>query len=560
MLYATVRQRKIHVKQPVDVIQNGVHVDMLTLDMDDEWRDMDTIICVFTCTYQSSGSDATVVKEKTHTFGEPIEVPWECLEHSGSLTVSCAGYVGEEKIMTTMLPDSAWNIVQNGPLTGDEEFEHEPSLVQQILAAASAAQSAAEDVQTRADNGEFDGEQGPQGIQGVQGPRGLQGSPGQNGADGADGVSPAVSVETITGGHAVTITDADGDHTFNVMDGTDGADGSDGTDGTDGVSPTVSITEITGGHRVTVTDESGSHVFNVMDGADGVDGTNGQDGADGVSPTVSVETIAGGHEVTITDATGSYAFDVMDGEDGAPGQQGQPGQPGQQGSPGADGYSPTVTITDITGGHRVTITDKDGSHVFDVMDGQGGGGTGDHTQLSNRDAENQHPMSAIAGLVDALSGKQPNISDLDTIRSGAGAGATAYQKPAGGIPKTDLASSVQESISKADSALQSVPNTYRTASAQDTIDAGKQPLIVDLATIRSGAALGATAVQPAAISGMATQSWVQNQGYGTYSKPSGGIPKTDLATPDKLLDANTFDAVTDWSTQLVNGAIAWRYE
>lgn len=45
---------------------------------------------------------------------------------------------------------------------------------------------------------------------------------------------------------------------------------------------------------------------------------------------------------------------------------------------GADGFSPTVTVTDITGGHRVTITDADGDHTFDVMDGQGGGGGGEN--------------------------------------------------------------------------------------------------------------------------------------------------------------------------------------
>lgn len=34
---------------------------------------------------------------------------------------------------------------------------------------------------------------------------------------------------------------------------------------------------------------------------------------------------------------------------------------------------------------------------------------------------------------------------------------------------------------------------------------------------------------------------------------------TLMARGEKLLDATTFDAVTDWSAQLVNGAIAWRY-
>lgn len=36
---------------------------------------------------------------------------------------------------------------------------------------------------------------------------------------------------------------------------------------------------------------------------------------------------------------------------------------------GAPGVSPTVEVTDITGGHRVTIIDADGSETFDVPDG-----------------------------------------------------------------------------------------------------------------------------------------------------------------------------------------------
>lgn len=43
----------------------------------------------------------------------------------------------------------------------------------------------------------------------------------------------------------------------------------------------------------------------------------GANGKDGVSPTVTVTVITGGHRVTITDATGTKTFDVMDGEDGS---------------------------------------------------------------------------------------------------------------------------------------------------------------------------------------------------------------------------------------------------
>ena len=42
---------------------------------------------------------------------------------------------------------------------------------------------------------------------------------------------------------------------------------------------------------------------------------------------------------------------------------------GPQGQPGADGISPTVTVSPISGGHRVSITDSSGTQSFDVMDG-----------------------------------------------------------------------------------------------------------------------------------------------------------------------------------------------
>lgn len=81
--------------------------------------------------------------------------------------------------------------------------------------------------------------------------------------------------------------------------------------------------------------------------------------------------------------------------------------------------------------------------------------------------------------------------------------------------------------------------------------ATKQDKITDLATIRSGAALGATSVQnteiakvaksgsyndltnkptiPAAVTETTVAGWGFTKNTGTYSKPSGGIPKTDLA-------------------------------
>ena len=65
--------------------------------------------------------------------------------------------------------------------------------------------------------------------------------------------------------------------------------------------------------------------------------------------------------------------------------------------------------------------------------------------------------TTTAQLNTLLAAKQDVINDLSTIRSGAAAGATAYQKPSGGIPKTDLNSGVQASLDLADSAVQADP-------------------------------------------------------------------------------------------------------
>ena len=65
--------------------------------------------------------------------------------------------------------------------------------------------------------------------------------------------------------------------------------------------------------------------------------------------------------------------------------------------------------------------------------------------------------TTTANLTTLLAAKQDVISDLATIRSGATAGSTAYQKPSGGIPKTDTDTGVQESLGKADTALQWTP-------------------------------------------------------------------------------------------------------
>ena len=121
----------------------------------------------------------------------------------------------------------------------------------------------------------------------------------------------------------------------------------------------------------------------------------------------------------------------------------------------------------------------------------------------------------------AWNAKQDAISDLSTIRSGAAAGATAVQPG-------DLATVATTGAYSDLSGTPTIPvvdQTYdaSSANAQSGVAvasaiSGKQDTISDLGTIRSGAAAGATAVQPGDLATVATT--------GAYSDLS-GTPTVD---------------------------------
>lgn len=154
---------------------------------------------------------------------------------------------------------------------------------------------------------------------------------------------------------------------------------------------------------------------------------------------------------------------------------------GAPGDPGADGYAPEVTIEQIDGGHRVTITSAahPEGQSFDVMDGSGGGAPdnpfyatygsttgaevesayqagksvqcvyGGRTYVMNyrQNSTKFYFTSADRNNLYYLSLSENSWSNVSTKAVG------TYTKPSGGIPKTDLAASVQESLDKADNAL-----------------------------------------------------------------------------------------------------------
>ena len=303
-------------------------------------------------------------------------------------------------------------------------------------------------------SGEFDGADGKDGVSATHRWDGtklvvtsasgttsadLKGEQGRDGADGdpgKDGVSPTISVSTITGGHRMTIKDANGTKTVDLLNGKDGEAGKDGSDGSPGATGEkgadgVGIKNIvfkqntTAGNVYTINLTDGSsYDFTAPVGPKGADGSGGTGGGgsgeDGVGiQSIQLKTEADtGNTYTIILTDGStYDFVAPAGPSGKDGSNGEPGKDGTSvtvasvtesaedggtnvvtfsdgkklnikngskgsdgaqgadGSPGAagkDGVSPTIAVSAITGGNRLTITDANGSRNVDVMNGKDG--------------------------------------------------------------------------------------------------------------------------------------------------------------------------------------------
>lgn len=190
----------------------------------------------------------------------------------------------------------------------------------------------------------------------------------------------------------------------------------------------------------------------------------------------------------------------------------------------------TVSAVALPAGSDPTVTKTTGDVVnleFGIPSGGGGGGTGDHAELTNRDAADQHPQSAITGLTDALAAKYvkpsggiPATDLASDIQADLAAGASAYQKPAGGMPDTDMTQAVQASLNKADTAYQKpasgIPATDMAQAVQDNLAAGAAAYRLPAEGI------------PAEDMAQAVQDDIA-AGASAYQKPAAGIPSTDMA-------------------------------
>lgn len=109
----------------------------------------------------------------------------------------------------------------------------------------------------------------------------------------------------------------------------------------------------------------------------------------GYSPSIAVKEITGGHQLVITDYTGSQTVDVLNGTNGKNGTNGADGQ---------DGVSPTVVTEAVTGGTKVTISDKNGSKSFVVSNGEDG-------------TDGQNGVSPTITVTDINGGHRVTITD-----------------------------------------------------------------------------------------------------------------------------------------------------
>lgn len=383
---------------------------------------------------------------------------------------------------------------------------------------------------------------GEKGETGDTGPTGPQGPQGATGAAGADGVSPEVTITEIEGGHQVKITDKDHPigQTFNVMDGQGGGGAVASVNGKTGVVvlsaedvgalpydtviPTA-LSDLTDDatHRL-VTDtekstwnEKGTY-SKPSTGIPKTDLASAVQTSLGLADTAlqSHQDISGKIDKS-AQATKTSTMTQAVGIDSNGKLWTSPGGGGTGAVSSVNGMTGDVTLnaanvgalpddtviptktSDLTNDsgflteHQSlaayrTSADQDtiDAGKVDKVDGKGLS-TNDYTTSEKNklagiaegaEVNVQSDWNQTNTSADDFIKNKPTIPSAVTESTVAGWGFTkntgTYSKPSSGIPKTDLASAVQSSLNKADSALQTHQSldAYRTSAAQDVIDAG----------------------------------------------------------------------------------------
>jgi hypothetical protein len=92
----------------------------------------------------------------------------------------------------------------------------------------------------------------------------------------------------------------------------------------------------------------------------------GDDGKNGVSPTITITDIEGGHKLTIVDVNGTKTVDILNGVNGSQGPKGETGAQGPAGKDGIAGKDGTNGTDGVNGKDGV-----DGKDGVNGVDGRG---------------------------------------------------------------------------------------------------------------------------------------------------------------------------------------------
>ena len=375
--------------------------------------------------------------------------------------------------------------------------------------------------------------------------------------------------------------------------------------------------------------------FDGKDGYTPVKGVDYFDGKDGKTPIKGVDYFDGKNGYTPV-----KGVDYFDGEDGKTPVKGVDYFDGEKGDPftyadftpvqlealkGDDGVSPEAKVERVSDGAIITVKDASGTTTAKIKDGQGGGtgGGGDmyssdyDPQGKQRDIFAYADASAAAAAAAAAAGVivPTKTSDLDNdsgfltehqslagyatqawvtaqgfIKSLAGYATQAWVNAQGFLKEhqdisgkqdvIDDLSTIRSGAAKGATALQSYTETdpVFSASAAAGIKStdisnwnGKQAAISDLAAIRAGAAAGATALQNAPVTSVNGQTGGVTltipEAYTDSQAKSAARSVMNRSTNVNVADTNyttymargeaLFSAETN---PTVNGTIAWKYE
>lgn len=170
ILNITITGDKLHIEKPFNSHQYSIKYIKACFTFSEEWQN-----CYIVATFENkeSGISKSKVVENRECY-----VPYEVLQDKGNIILSLSGTVNGTTITTNT--DYFYN---HFSLSQSEQGDDNETLFQQMVDLAQETKEIAEDIQSRADNGEFngkDGEQGPKGDKGDVGATGPQGPAGSN--------------------------------------------------------------------------------------------------------------------------------------------------------------------------------------------------------------------------------------------------------------------------------------------------------------------------------------------------------------------------------------------